>query len=187
METVVLVVVLLALFLSTTSIAISFIATTTILFLLFTDIPLLSLADGLFYKLDSFPLEAILFFILLGNIMREGNSAKYLVDFTDALLHKIPGGLGIAGIAACSIFGAISGSATATIVAIGSIMVPAMLATGYNKAFSVGLLTTASILGVIIPPSILMIIYSVVANVSMAKLFLGGFFQLIIQSPAEVG
>ncbi len=180
METIVLIVLLLGLFLSTTAIGISFIATATILFLLFTDIPLLTLADGLFSKLDSFPLEAILFFILLGNLMKEGNSSKYLVDFTKLLMCKIPGGLGIAGITACAVFGAISGSATATVVAIGSILVPVMQVAGYEKAFSVGLLTNASILGVIIPPSILMIIYSVVANVSMSKLFLGGFIPGIL-------
>ena len=175
METIVLIVVLLGLFFSSTPIGISFIATAVTLLLLFTDVPLLIMSEGLFSKLDSFPLEAVLFFILLGNLMKAGNSSSHLIDFAKSLVYKIPGGLGIAGIMACAIFGAISGSATATVVAIASILVPAMVTAGYKKDFSVGLLTTSSILGVIIPPSILMILYSVVANVSMAKLFLGGF------------
>lgn len=180
METIALVIVLLGSFLLTVPIGLAFIATTIILMLLFTNLPYLMVAEGLFSKLDSFPLEAILFFILLGNIMKEGKSSRYLIEFTKALMYRIPGGLGIAGITACAIFGAISGSATATVVAIGAIMVPAMTMARYEKAFAVGLLTTASILGVIIPPSILMILYSVVANVSMAKLFLGGFVPGII-------
>jgi C4-dicarboxylate transporter DctM subunit len=180
MDRIILLVVLLGLFLSTTAIGISFIATATILYFVFTDIPLLTLAEGLFSKLDSFPLEAVLFFILLGNIMNEGNCAKYLVNFTKVIMRKMPGGLGIAGVTTCAIFGAISGSSTATVVTIGSIVFPAMVGAGYGKTFSVGLITTAGILGVIIPPSLIMIIYSVVANVSLGKLFLGGFIPGII-------
>ncbi|WP_028321309.1 TRAP transporter large permease [Desulfatiglans anilini] len=180
MDIIALVVVLLASFLLTVPIGFAFIATTILLMLLFTNLPYLMVAEGLFSKLDSFPLEAVLFFILLGNIMKEGKSSRYLIDFTKALMYRVPGGLGIAGVMACAIFGAISGSATATVVAIGAIMVPAMAMARYEKAFAVGLLTTASILGVIIPPSILMILYSVVANVSMAKLFLGGFIPGLI-------
>ncbi len=184
MDTFVLIVLLLGFFLSTTPIGVAFIATTAILYLAFTDIPLLTIANGLFSKLDSFPLEAVLFFILLGNLMTRGDSSKYLINFTKTLMHGLPGGLGIAGITSCAIFGAISGSGTATVVAIGTILVPAMVEEGYDKSFSVGLLTSSAILGVIIPPSIIMILYSVVANVSMAKLFLGGFIPGILIAAA---
>lgn len=175
MENIFLVVLLIALFVSTTSIAVAFLFTAMVVFVLFSDVPLMIIASGLFSKLDSFPLEAVLFFILLGNIMRVGDSSRHLIDFTRALVGRIPGGLGIAGIMACAIFGAISGSATATVVAITPMLVPQMIASGYGKGFAIGTLATAGILGVIIPPSILMILYSVVANVSMGKLFLGGF------------
>lgn len=175
MENIFIGILLISFFLSTTSIAISFVATATILFFLFTDVPMMYIVAGLFSKLDSFPLEAILFFILLGNIMSKGHSSMHLIGFIRLLVSKIPGGLGIAGIIASVVFGAISGSATATIVAIMPIVLPEMVASGYKKEFSIGVLTTAGILGVIIPPSILMILYSVVANVSMGKLFLGGF------------
>jgi C4-dicarboxylate transporter DctM subunit len=174
-ENIFLVVLLIALFVSTTSIAVAFLFTAMVVFVLFSDVPLMIIASGLFSKLDSFPLEAVLFFILLGNIMRVGDSSRHLIDFTRALVGRIPGGLGIAGIMACAIFGAISGSATATVVAITPMLVPQMIASGYGKGFAIGTLATAGILGVIIPPSILMILYSVVANVSMGKLFLGGF------------
>ena len=175
MENIVLIVLLVSLFVSTTSIAIAFIITVTVLYVFFADIPLMMIASGLFYKLDSFPLEAVLFFVLLGNIMRQGDSSRYLIEFTRTMVSRIPGGLGIAGVIACAIFGAISGSATATVVAIAPMLIPQMLDAGYDKGFSIGALSTAGILGVIIPPSILMILYSVVANVSMGKLFLGGF------------
>jgi C4-dicarboxylate transporter DctM subunit len=153
----------------------SFIGTTMILTVFFTDMPLEMVLSGLFAKLDSFPLEAVLFFILLGNIMNVGRSAGALVDFTAAFVRWIPGGLGIAGVVASAIFGAISGSAAATVVAIGGIAVPAMIKTGYNRGFSIALLTSSGILGIIIPPSILMLLYAVQANVSIAKLFMGGF------------
>ncbi|WP_300456142.1 TRAP transporter large permease subunit [Desulfobacula sp.] len=180
MENIIIGVLLISFFLSTTSIAISFVATATILFVLYMDVPMMYIVAGLFSKLDSFPLEAILFFILLGNIMRKGNSSMHLIGFIRLLVSKISGGLGIAGIIASAVFGAISGSATATVVAIMPIVLPEMIASGYKKEFSYGVLTTAGILGVIIPPSILMILYSVVANVSMGKLFLGGFIPGIM-------
>jgi len=180
MEGIVLVLVLCGLFLSTTPIGITFIATGTILTLLFSDVPIMLIVSGLFAKLDSFPLEAVLFFILLGNIMNVGKSAKTLIDFTGAFVRRIPGGLGIAGVMACALFGAISGSATATVVAIGGVIVPAMIKAGYDKYFSIGLLTSSGILGIIIPPSIIMLLYAVQANVSIAKLFLAGFIPGII-------
>ena len=180
MENIILIVLLISFFLSTTSIAISFLATSAILYVFFMDMPMMFIVSALFAKLDSFPLEAILFFILLGNIMRNGNSAIHLISFIRLLVSKIPGGLGVAGITASAIFGAISGSATATVVAIMPIVLPEMTDSGYKKEFSIGVLTTAGILGVIIPPSILMILFSVVANVSMGKLFLGGIIPGII-------
>lgn len=180
MQEFVLVIVLLGLFFSTTPIGISFIATAILLFLWFTSTPLIMVAQGLFSKLNSFPLEAVLFFILLGNIMKKGNSSLYLINFTKSLLFWLQGGLGIAGVMACTIFGAISGSATATVVAIMPIMIPAMVSAKYDRFFAIGLMTTSSILGVIIPPSILMILYAVVANVSIAKLFLGGLLPGVL-------
>ncbi|RLB03769.1 MAG: hypothetical protein DRG83_06235 [Deltaproteobacteria bacterium] len=175
MEYITLVLLLLGLFILGVPVGIAFIATAIVQLVLFTDVPLMMVAGGLFSKLDSFPLEAVLFFILLGNIMQRGDSARRLVELVKSLVGRMWGGLGIVAAMTCGIFGAISGSATATVAAIGPMMVPMMREAGYEKDFALGLLTTAGILGVIVPPSILMILYALVANVSIAALFLGGF------------
>ena len=144
-------------------------------FILFTDLPLLLLAQSLFRSLDKFALVVVLFFILCGNIMTAGSIVEKLIKVANALVSWLPGGLGMAGVLACGLFGAISGSTVATVVALGGFMIPALIDNGYPTKYTLGLMTTSPNLGVIIPPSIGMILYSMISNVSLEGLFLTGF------------
>lgn len=144
-------------------------------FLFFTDIPLLLLFQTMFRSMDNFALVVVLFFILCGNIMTAGSIVEKLIKVANALVSWLPGGLGMAGVLACGLFGAISGSTVATVVALGGFMIPALLDNGYPEKYTLGLMTTSPNLGVIIPPSIGMILYSMISNVSLEGLFLTGF------------
>lgn len=144
-------------------------------FLLFTDIPILLLAQSIFRSMDNFALVVVLYFILCGNIMTAGSIVDKLMKVANVLVSWLPGGLGMAGILGCGLFGAISGSTVATVVALGGFMIPALLQNGYQEKYTIGVMTTAPNLGVIIPPSIGMILYSMISNVSLEGLFLTGF------------
>ena len=156
-------------------VAIALFFTATCGFLFFTDIPLLLLVQTLFKSLDNFALVVVLFFILCGNIMTAGSIVEKLIRVANVLVGWLPGGLGMAGVLACALFGAISGSTVATVVAIGGFMIPALKDNGYDESYTVGLMATSPNLGVIIPPSIGMILYSMISNVSLEALFLTGF------------
>jgi C4-dicarboxylate transporter, DctM subunit len=119
-------------------------------------------------------LIAIPLFMLAGAIMSKGSIARRLIDFITALTRPVPGGLAVAVVLACIGFGSVSGSSAATLMAVGSIMFPALLAAGYPKAFSIGLICSAATLGVIVPPSILMILYGIMTETSIADLFIAG-------------
>ena len=129
----------------------------------------------LFRSLDKFALVVVLFFILCGNIMTAGSIVEKLIKVANSIVSWLPGGLGMAGVLACGLFGAISGSTVATVVALGGFMIPALLDNGYDEKYTLGLMTTSPNLGVIIPPSIGMILYSMISNVSLEGLFLTGF------------
>jgi C4-dicarboxylate transporter DctM subunit len=144
-------------------------------FVFFTDLPVLLLAQSLFRSMDNFALVVVLFFILCGNIMTAGTIVEKLIKMANALVSWLPGGLGMAGVLACGLFGAISGSTVATVVALGGFMIPALMDNGYPQKYTLGLMTTSPNLGVIIPPSIGMILYSMISNVSLEGLFLTGF------------
>ncbi len=144
-------------------------------FILFSNSPVLLLAQTLFRSLDNFSLVVVLFFILCGNIMTTGSIVEKLIKMANALVSWLPGGLGMAGVMACALFGAISGSTVATVVALGGFMIPALLEKGYPKDYAVGIMTTSGNLGVIIPPSISMILYCMVSNVSLEGLFITGY------------
>jgi len=149
--------------------------TATLGFLLFTEIPILLLAQTLFRSMDNFALVVVLFFILCGNIMTAGSIVEKLIKVANVLVSWLPGGLGMAGVLACGLFGAISGSTVATVVALGGFMIPALMDNGYPMKYTMGLMTTSPNLGVIIPPSIGMILFSMISNVSLEGLFLTGF------------
>ena len=131
--------------------------------------------EVLYRSMDKFALVVVLFFVLCGNIMTSGSIVQKLIKVADALVGFLPGGLAMAGVLACGFFGAISGSTVATVVAIGGFMIPALIEHGYEERFSVGLMTTAPVLGVVIPPSISMILYAMISNDSLEALFLTGF------------
>ena len=128
--------------------------------------------EVLYRSMDKFALVVVLFFVLCGNIMTTGSIVEKLIKAANCLVGWLPGGLAMAGILACGFFGAISGSTVATVVAIGGFMIPALVKNGYDERFSVGVMTTAPILGVIIPPSIAMILYAMVSNDALESLFL---------------
>ncbi len=149
-------------------------------FVFFTDLPILLLAQSLYRSLDNFALVVVLFFILCGNIMTAGSIVEKLIKVANALVSWLPGGLGMAGVLACGLFGAISGSTVATVVALGGFMIPALIKNGYPEKYTLGLMTTSPNLGVIIPPSIGMILYSMISNVSLEGLFLTGFLPGVL-------
>jgi tripartite ATP-independent transporter DctM subunit len=154
--------------------------TAVLSFIFFTDLPLLLLTQTLFRSLDKFALVVVLFFILCGNIMTAGSIVKKLIMVANSLVSWLPGGLGMAGVLACGLFGAISGSTVATVVALGGFMIPALIENGYDEKYTLGLMTTSPNLGVIIPPSIGMILYSMISNVSLEGLFLTGFLPGVL-------
>jgi C4-dicarboxylate transporter DctM subunit len=149
-------------------------------FFFFTDLPILLLAQTIFRSMDNFALVVVLFFILCGNIMTAGTIVEKLIKMANALVSWLPGGLGMAGVLACGLFGAISGSTVATVVALGGFMIPALIDNGYPQKYTLGVMTTSPNLGVIIPPSIGMILYSMISNVSLEGLFLTGFLPGIL-------
>jgi C4-dicarboxylate transporter DctM subunit len=137
-------------------------------------LPLMAVAQKLYNGLDHFALMAIPFFILASNIMSKGGVSKRLIDVCNAFVGHYSGGLAVASIVSCMFFAAISGSSPSTVVAIGTIMIPAMIASGYGDKYSVGLLGSAGSLGILIPPSIPMIVYGVATEQSVGKLFMAG-------------
>ncbi|RGY97630.1 TRAP transporter large permease [Clostridium sp. AM58-1XD] len=137
-------------------------------------ITLTFLAKNMYTTCDSFPLMAVPFFILAGAVMEGGGLSKRLVDFCESLVGHFTGGLAIVSVITCMFFGAISGSSPATVAAIGAIMIPSMVEKGYDKKFAVALVAAAGMLGVIIPPSIPMVMYGIAANASIGGVFLGG-------------
>jgi C4-dicarboxylate transporter DctM subunit len=125
-------------------------------------------------------LIAIPLFMLAGAIMSKGSIAQRLIDFIQSLTRPIPGGLAVATVFACIGFGSVSGSSAATLMAVGSIMFPALIKAGYPKAFTIGLICASATLGVIVPPSILMILFGFMTETSIADLFLGGLLPALL-------
>ncbi|MFM2150196.1 MAG: hypothetical protein RLZZ187_2502 [Pseudomonadota bacterium] len=152
----------------------------------FTNFPLIVAAQQLFIGLDRFPLAAIPFFILAGNLMDVGGISRRLVEFAKSIVGGIQGGLPATCVLTCMIFAAISGSSVATTFAIGAIMIPALVRAGYPVAFAAALQATAAELGVIIPPSIPMILYGVSTQTSIPELFIAGFGPGILISASLV-
>jgi C4-dicarboxylate transporter DctM subunit len=129
----------------------------------------------MFTAIDKFPLAAIPFFILAGNLMETGGISRRLVDFAKSLVGGVQGGLPMSCVLTCMIFAAVSGSSVATTFAIGSVLIPALIKHGYPTAYAAALQATSAELGVIIPPSIPMILFGVSAEVSIGELFIAGF------------
>lgn len=141
----------------------------------------------MFAMLDSFSLLAMPYFILAGELMSRGGMSKKMVEFADTVVGHLKGGLGHASVVACMIFANVSGSASASTSAIGSILIPSMTEKGYKRGFSAALLATSGIIGSIIPPSMVMIVYGSMAGVSIGGLFLAGIIPGILISFALMG
>ena len=137
--------------------------------------PLIALSQKLFTSIDSYALMAVPFFTIAGGLMDKGGVSRRLVTLANAIVCWVPGSLAVVTFLASAFFGAISGSAPATVVAIGSIMVPAMLKEGYDLKFALATAASAGILGVIIPPSITFVIFGMATGASIGDMFLGGF------------
>ena len=146
-----------------------------------TDIPIIIVFQRMFAGINSFVLICIPFFILMGNIMEKGGIARRIVNFSNLIIGRIKGGLAAVNVLASMFFGGISGSAVADTSSIGSMLIPMMNEEGYDRSFSVAITCTSSTIGLIIPPSNSMILYSFVAGgVSVAKLFAAGIIPGIL-------
>jgi len=162
------------------------VALASILFLMNSDFSEFVAVQRMITGLDSFPLMAIPLFMLAGKIMEKGGISKRLVDFASSLVGSVTGGFAIIAVVASMFFAAISGSAPATVVAIGSIIVPAMIKEGYDKKFALALIASAGTIGIIIPPSIPFITYGISANASVGDLFIAGILPGILMGLALI-
>lgn len=148
----------------------------SVLFLLwFSDSSMASVAQTLFSAFEGhYTLLAIPFFILASSFMTTGGVAQRIIRFSIACVGHLPGGLAIAGVFACMLFAALSGSSPATVVAIGTIVIGGMRQVGYSKDFAAGVICNAGTLGILIPPSIVMVVYAASVEVSVGRMFLAG-------------
>lgn len=148
----------------------------TVLTFLFTmtQEPVATVALKLFTGIEKFEIMAIPFFILAGGFLTHGGVARRMIRFATSMVGHWHGGLGLAAVLACALFAAVSGSSPATVVAIGSIMLPAMVKQGFPARFGAGVITTSGALGILIPPSIVMLMYAISTNTSVGALFMAG-------------
>jgi C4-dicarboxylate transporter DctM subunit len=188
MNTLIIFTLLVALMLTGMPISISLGLTVLTFLFTLTDVPIESVALKLFTGIEKFEIMAIPFFILAGNFLTHGGVAKRMINFCTSMIGHWYGGMGLAGVLACALFAAISGSSVATVVAVGSIMLPAMVKQGYPKQFGAGVITTSGALGILFPPSINLVIYSIatagmngvgpngepVGSASVGQLFIAG-------------
>jgi C4-dicarboxylate transporter DctM subunit len=152
--------------------------------LLFAEQSLVALAQRFFSALQTPALLAIPFFILAGTFMTTGGVAKRMIAFANALVGRFRGGLAMAALLACALFAAVSGSSPATVVAVGSIMIAGMARSGYTTEFGAGLIANAGTLGILIPPSIVMVVYGAVTETSVGALFIAGVLPGLVLTAA---
>ena len=145
-----------------------------LLFFLYLDLPMFYVVKTMFDTVNNPMLLAIPLYIFAGAIMARGEIAKRLIDLAHASLGWLKGGLAVSCVLACILFAAISGSSPVTLIAIGTIMYPALIKSGYKESVAIGVLTVSGSLGILIPPSIPMIIFSIVTNTDIDKLFIAG-------------
>ena len=155
-------------------IAISLGLSSSLTLLLFGNQSLIAVVQRFFHTMEVYPLLAVPFFILAGTFMTTGGVARRMIDFAIALTGAVRGGLAMAAVLACMFFAAVSGSSPATVIAVGSIAIAGMVGAGYSKAFATGVVANAGTLGILIPPSIVMVVYGAITETSVAKLFIAG-------------
>ncbi len=162
-------------------IAVSLGLSSIVFLLVLSDASLASVAQTFFQAMAGhYTLLAIPFFILASSFMSTGGVAKRIIRFAIAIVGHLPGGLAIAGVFACMLFAALSGSSPATVVAIGSIVISGMTSVGYSKDFGAGIIAVAGTLGILIPPSIVMVVYASATDVSVGRMFLAGVIPGIL-------
>jgi C4-dicarboxylate transporter DctM subunit len=142
--------------------------------LVFGDQTLLSLAQTFFHAMEVYPLLAVPFFIVAGTFLTTGGVARRLIDFATAVTGRLRGGLAMASVLACALFAAVSGSSPATVVAVGSITIAGMVAAGYQREYATGVVTSAGTLAILIPPSIVIVVYGAITETSVGSLFIAG-------------
>ncbi|MCP1313887.1 MULTISPECIES: TRAP transporter large permease [unclassified Halomonas] len=150
-------------------------------------LPLTSVVNQMFASINSFPLLAVPFFLLLGRLMNDGGITDRLLRFADSTVGHIRGGLGHINVMVSMMFASLSGSAAADTASVGAVLIPAMKKSGYPAPFAVALTAASSVLGGIIPPSILMVIYGAFGNVSVGALFMGGVLPGILVGVMQMG
>ncbi|MBM3487340.1 MAG: TRAP transporter large permease [Alphaproteobacteria bacterium] len=155
-------------------------ATAVVLIVGFTNMPLAMAAQIMFGSLDKFVLLAVPFFIFAGELMSRGGISERIVNWVLAMLGGVRGSLGYTTVATCEFFGTMSGSSPATVAAVGRLLYPSLRAHGYDARFAVGIVTSSGAIAAIIPPSLVMILYGIAAEQSIAALFLGGFLPGIM-------
>ena len=165
-------------------ISLALVFSTMIAGVLFGDITIVSLAQKYFRSAESFTLMAVPFFILAGNIMARGGVSRRLTDMASTAVGRTTGGLAMVYTIACTFFGALSGSAPATTAAIGAVMIPSMNERGYSREFSTSVCASSGTIGLLIPPSISMVLFSTTAGVSTGKMFLGGIVPGVLMCGA---
>ena len=170
----VLFILLMALFLINVPIAVGLGLAATLVFFIDGNVSLIVIIQRMFNSVDSFPLMAIPFFILAGKLMESGGISKRLIHLANVIFGRVKGGLGIVSIVACAFFAAISGSAAATTAAVGALMIPAMVNKGYDKSFATAIQAAGGTIGIMIPPSVPLVLYGVAAGVSVSDLFIAG-------------
>ncbi|WP_099824786.1 TRAP transporter large permease [Oceaniglobus indicus] len=181
MEVALLFVMIVGLLLIGVPIAVSLGLSSILFLLMFSDTSLASIAQSMYQAMAGhYTLLAIPFFILASSFMSTGGVAKRIIRFAIACVGHLPGGLAIAGVLACMMFAALSGSSPATVVAIGSIVIVAMRQVGYTKEFAAGVICNAGTLGILIPPSIVMVVYASATDVSVGRMFLAGVIPGIL-------
>jgi len=175
---------LLAFMFSGFPIAIATALATGLTMVLFTDLPLAIIAQKAVSGLESFPLMAVPFFMYSGNLMGAGGISKRLVDFAESLVGALAGGLALVTVLGSTFFAAISGSSPATVSAIGSILIPEMEKRGYDRPFAAAVTACSGAIGVLIPPSIPFVIYSIIAKTSIGDMFVAGVIPGLLFSVA---
>ncbi len=145
------------------------------------------LVQGMVTGLDSFPLLAVVLFTLAGNLMSQGGISKRLLHVAEVFFGHFTGGLGIVAIVACMFFASISGTGSATVAAIGLTMIPSMVKKGYDRSFAGALIASSGGIGVIIPPSVVMIVYAITAEVSVTKMFMAGIVPGLVVGMVLIG
>ncbi|RKQ35820.1 TRAP transporter large permease [Oceanobacillus halophilus] len=171
---------LILLFLIGVPVAVALGLSASTVFLMEGNVSLIVIMQRMFNSVDSFPLLAIPFFILAGKLMETGGISTRLIHLANVIFGRVKGGLALVSIVACAFFAAISGSAAATTAAVGALIIPAMVKRGYDKDFSTAVQAAGGTIGIMIPPSVPLVLYGVAASVSISDLFIAGIIPGVI-------